>query len=326
MSNTNDKLILKLFSEIKKILKSKANKLFLIEAAVIVCSMLFWIWAYKKGCSLGVNIASTIFITILVTLLGQLLTKIYESKEKDLTERFGDAISKQSETISGMQEKLDCLIKEQSDIIKIFKGKKCLFCRNNISDISMKREKNKVSKLIKSATKSISILATNLESFQDCTDELKEKAQNGITVRVATLNPESKYTRDFINTRHIHENSCDETICLMKGALERFFIKSQSVSENDKFQIKVYEGIAPSIVMIIIDSEKRSRSCKCIIGYLLNHIRSSETIHFTFSRSKYDAEISPVDKFIEHFESIWNQDECVKNVDNIFIKKMRNET
>lgn len=176
-----------------------------------------------------------------------------------------------------------------SNLVELYSGKSCTFCKNSIKSVKMNRDDCNLGEFFNSAKESISILATNLESFTPFIPIFEKKAKRGVVVRIATLHP--TFGASFNIARVVGRSSPEERWEEMKSSLEAFLI------HKDLFQVRVYSKLLPTVILMIVDDQ-------CYVSYLLHGHKSRETPHFLFT-SGNGAAFSPVENFKSHFEGTW---------------------
>lgn len=288
--------------KIKDLLKKIEKYKILIVFTICVIFGLIWFYLdIIESTGFFCTFVPTCFTAFAVIFLEFLVEKVFTSESEKMKD--------------------DCIVLSdfQRKIVDNFMGKSCNFCYNNITAIKEGRPIEYMEELFKSAENSISILATNLDSFQFYVDPIFfDKIKDGKKVNILALHP--KYATDFVKSRNL-EDAPAQTLEMMKLSLSIIYNKRESIIndiDEDNFQMKLFYGIAPSMIIIIIDAEY-VENCKCCVGYLLNTRKSRDTIHFTYSGQKDN---SLVKGFIDHFQSIWNDDKHTITVDQLLIDEL----
>lgn len=135
----------------------------------------------------------------------------------------------------------------------------------------MNRESCDLMRFFASAKHSISILATNLDSFKGCIDILNKKAAANVKVRIAAMHPE--LARNFFKLRMLGSQGPEEA----------------------------WEKMKSTLVLVIVDN-------RCYVAYLLNSKKTRDTIHFLYGSANYSDAESPVNYFKSHFETTWDHE------------------
>lgn len=274
------------------------------------------------------GVFSNCFTALIVTLLGTIVSwntetdveRTVRAVEEQTTARIADIqrvtqdmASELNTDIESLQNALDSLnssISSFSGVLDIYNGKACTFCRNYIKDVKFNRKSCNLQNFFATAKNSISILATNLESFVPYLPQFTALAKDGISVRVSAIHP--NFARDFNIARVTGNTSPEKRWRDMKDSLMKFAaFATKDDSSGNNFQVRTYSAIAPTLILIMVDNE-------CYVAYLLNGMRASDTIHFLFSAGEEVTTNSPVYYFKKHFESIWSDEgtrEC--DIENI---------
>lgn len=284
----------------------------LAEVSVTVVSvLLFWI-GLKIDNQIIVGIFSNTFTALLVTIVGTLVSwntetdieKAVRSVEEDTSKRIkaiqnstvelSNELVRDVETTRNMITSLEQGVVTFNRMVDTYNGKACTFCKNYIKDIRFSRDDCNLESFFMSATESICILATNLESFVQYLPLFSSLSQKGINVRVATIHP--NYARDFNIARVTGNTDPEQRWHDMKDSLMKFVAFSEKTSS---FYVRTYSEVAPTLIMMMSDNN-------CYVAYLLHGMRARDTIHFLFTLGEDDNAQSPVYYFKKHFESIWN--------------------
>ena len=288
-------------------------------SATVISLLLFWIGLKIKN-EIIVGIFSNSFTALLVTIVGTLVSwntetdieKAVRAVEEETSTRIqaiqsstaelSNELVKDVETTREMMNALEQGIATFNRMVEAYNGKTCTFCKNYIKDIRFSRSDCDLKSFFQSAKDSISILATNLESFVPFLPLLSSLSETGINVRVATIHP--NYARDFNIARVTGSTTPEQRWHDMKDSLMKFVAFSET---KNSFFVRTYSEVAPTLIMMMADNN-------CYVAYLLHGMRARDTIHFLFTLGEGDLSLSPVYYFKKHFDSIWNDDgtkDCV---------------
>ena len=311
---------LKIKSVKQNILKDNRLILVLTIFSIIVTGILFFFGVYINN-SILEGISSGLFTAAIVSLVDILVRwktdkevektiNLIESETNNriraiqkVTDDMKNDLSEKIVAINLGIKKLDDATNDFSKILDIYNGKACTFCKNYIKDVKFNRKDCNLDDFFSSAKYSINILATNLKSFTNYIPKLLEKANQGIKVRIATMHP--NFARDFNISRVTGTTTAEQRWVDMKESLINFVsFSSRSDVDKDKFQVKAYNGIAPTLILIMVDNN-------CYVAYLINGMHARDTIHFLFSTNDNTNKASPVYYFKNHFESIWEDEQTL---------------
>ena len=279
-----------------------------VEIFLTLITFLLFVFGVYIENSLVEGIFSNCFTALIVTLLGTIIEwntetdieRAVKSVEEETKKRIEDiqvSTFKITENLNSDLKVLQNSIDSFSNVVELYSGKSCTFCKNSIKAVKFNRNECNLEQFFSQAQQSVCILATNLESFVPYLNIFSELATRGVHIKVATIHP--NFARDFNISNVVGYTGSEKRWRDMKDSLIKFltFSESDSYGEN-KIEIRTYTTITPTLILMIVDND-------CYVSYLLHGHRSRETPHFLFSGSD-NSQMSPFNSFKKHFDGIWN--------------------
>lgn len=174
------------------------------------------------------------------------------------------------------------------------------FRKMGLIDVYQKRNlSQEYSELLVKAEKQIDVLGLGLDHFREDNNEIvKEKALEGVLVRLLAIKPESQVS----SIRSYQENDLrGETIEIplekLKSYVRDVNRNIDELNKGTKIQLKFYNAV-PSTMIFRIDNVM-------FVGPYLHKIQSRNTITY-----KIEIDTELFKQYDKHFNDLWNDSGC----------------
>ncbi|GEM_PF-4984586 len=191
----------------------------------------------------------------------------------------------ETELVNAISKKIDDSVKREFS---------CTLKKTVISH--EKRDGIEIGEKIKHSKKNIDLLVTNFNYFNNNIDELLNRVEKGVNLRILVLNPND----EFVKRRYkdLGNKSSEEFCNSIKTSFNEFINgrdeKELKAKLKGKIEIRIFSD-SPSIMYFRIDN-------KIFISFILKQGRGRSYTHIEFRK---DEGFSHADCFIEHFEKLW---------------------
>lgn len=273
--------------------------------------------------SVLIAIMDGIFTAMLLAVITTIINWNVQSNYEEIISQLKEDNNLLSQTTEQFKTMIDSSVNKlqhstdiNQHVLGTFLGRNCLFCKTVLLNVYPDRQAAKLDEFFATAKREICVLVTNLESIKEHTPLLIEKAQQGVAVKLCTIDPRAASA--FNITRVTGGTSNPRTrFVSMQAALEGFLERNMKLFEDvapeqrafeqhdkaNSLQIRTYSSMPTSIVFISDD--------ECIIGFMLNNAFSRETVHMHFKLEEDStccASQRPIkiNAFKNHFDQIFN--------------------
>lgn len=293
---------------VRQMAKWDKRLVLVVEGALLIIFFILFYYGVMVDNDTLSGVFSNAFTGLLVTFAGTLISFNTESE----TERVIRENDEYTEKMQGELEKVVSLLDDSVSNLKhtaaYLKGKSCVFCASQISDVKPSRVECDLTSLFSGAREEISVFTINLRSFIPYLSDLQYAAKRGVSVRISAMHP--AFAKQYNALRFIDGDPPEQRWRDMKGALMQF-ISAEEFLNGNNFTVRTYTNIAPTLVMIIVDGI-------CCTSYLLNGKHSSETIHLLFKKTVAGEFVCPYTYLKNHYESVWQDgDACHPSLEEI---------
>lgn len=178
------------------------------------------------------------------------------------------------------------------------------FCIHDwsITDFFQNRAEADLSSFFGDSAENIDILTSNLISLTDHLPILRNRAENGVSIRILALNPDSAFVEG--RYRDLGLGQSDDFKREILTGIRGFQMDFDAFKKNHpdlagNIALKVFDNL-PTLVLFRSDN-------RLIIQFILSIGRGRENPQIEFDISFRKGKISGSSKFQNHFEAIWEK-------------------